>query len=76
MTDGLCVPESHRDLLDAPQGVLATNGANGLPQTADIPVRVRVTMMRESGQRGTSAKWHGKLGNEPVIVHSDGGTRR
>jgi PPOX class probable F420-dependent enzyme len=36
MTDGLRVPDSHRDLLDALTAVLATNGANGLPQVTAV----------------------------------------
>jgi PPOX class probable F420-dependent enzyme len=36
MTDDLRAPDSHRDLLDAPVAVLATNGANGLPQVTAI----------------------------------------
>jgi PPOX class probable F420-dependent enzyme len=36
MADDLRVPDSHRDLLDAPVAVLATNGANGLPQVTAV----------------------------------------
>jgi PPOX class probable F420-dependent enzyme len=36
MTEELRVPDSHRDLLDAPTAVLATNGANGLPQVTAV----------------------------------------
>lgn len=36
MNDDLRVPDSHRDLLDAPIAVLATNGANGLPQVTAL----------------------------------------
>jgi PPOX class probable F420-dependent enzyme len=36
MTDDLRVPDSHRDLLGAPTAVLATNGANGLPQVTAV----------------------------------------
>lgn len=36
MTDSIRVPDSHRDLLDAPIAVLATNGANGLPQVTAV----------------------------------------
>ena len=36
MTDHLRVPDSHRDLLNALTAVLATNGANGLPQVTAV----------------------------------------
>ena len=36
MTDDLRVPDSHRDLLNALTAVLATNGANGLPQVTAV----------------------------------------
>jgi PPOX class probable F420-dependent enzyme len=36
MTNGPRVPDSHRDLLDAPVAVLTTNGANGLPQVTAV----------------------------------------
>jgi PPOX class probable F420-dependent enzyme len=36
MTDELRFPDSHRDLLDAPTAVLATNGANGFPQVTAV----------------------------------------
>src|SRR5436309_14754578 len=30
------IPESHKDLLEAPVGVLATNGADGFPQVSAV----------------------------------------
>jgi PPOX class probable F420-dependent enzyme len=36
MTDTPTVPDPYRDLLDAPVGILATNGADGTPQVTAI----------------------------------------
>jgi PPOX class probable F420-dependent enzyme len=36
MADDRRVPDSHRNLLDAPTAVLVTNGANGFPQVTAV----------------------------------------
>src|SRR3954454_10827686 len=35
-TDKLNIPDSHKDLLSAPVGVLATNGTDGFPQVSAL----------------------------------------
>jgi len=37
VTDRPTIPDSHKDLLQAAIGLLATNGRNGLPQLTAIP---------------------------------------
>ena len=66
---GCCVPESHRDLLDAPFATLATVGPNGRPQMSTVCFLASENGTVQLSLNATRQKSRNMVDNPKVALH-------